>query len=394
MAKSQKRRDSGIVPVPLSPPFSVDERLSEAALANTTSGDALATDDALYIGHTLATGHALTASDAHQALSSMIEDHMRSTKQTNVADTDRQELVNSIANELLSRLDTTRFDAQPSAQVGSANPAKEEAKAQGSEHMAVMLEHLTAASQFLTNVAGNATGILCQFFAWTWTSNRVSALILQPFWPVFGPLIVVIFLIIALLWGCVFLLHGACGRADVRTMSSAASYVVQVDFCQSISNDVATLNTSSGLAVIQEDEAIGKAVNGLIESSRDLVRYSKVARNARKTTGDLAAKVQRQDLLPHSKEISKSMWSVHEDMKGFLSEYRYFEIKLKSVISVSVADFRKLVARFGKLTREKDDKSNLRRKVESLFQPLLGDWYHQHSAAKPQQTDPLPPGST
>lgn len=219
------------------------------------------------------------------------------------------------------------------------------------------------------------------FFVQAVASIRASSLVLGIFWPIIGPILVFCILIVAALWAISVGLHGVCDRVAVRTTSGALSWFIQVDLCHVISEATVLPDTSSGLTIVREGEAVGDKLNSLVDSSRDTVLYAKVARHVRKATGKMAIDLSGQDFYAQSADIIENMWTAHDSLGKFLKEYAIFEGNMMNVISVSLADFRTLKMRFDNILQGAAEQSTWDRMVNSLFQNIaLGNWYYQYSA--------------
>ena len=115
-------------------------------------------------------------------------------------------------------------------------------------------------------------------------------------------------------------LDQACDQAAIKTTSGALSFIVQVDLCQAVTkNRFQSNQTSSGLAVIRHGQAVGQAVQDLVDSTSDAVLYSKVAQHVHETTGDMALELQSLTLFSQGDALGQLMESVHEELDDFLT---------------------------------------------------------------------------
>jgi hypothetical protein len=226
------------------------------------------------------------------------------------------------------------------------------------------------------SLVNNAAGYF--FYQASKSLDRLGKL-LRMFWPVLGPLSVSLAMLMTVIWAISAWLDGACDQAAIRTTSGALSWIIQIDPCQVVTeNRGPPHQTSSGLAVIQGGQAVGQAVQDLVDSTYDAVLYSKVAQHVYETTGDMALELQSLTLFSQGEALGHLMESVHEELDDFLTIYTDFENEMKTVVSVSVANFRKLSIRFDNLVRDSDEQPTWHRILDSWIQDTgLGKWYHQ-----------------
>lgn len=208
---------------------------------------------------------------------------------------------------------------------------------------------------------------------------KLSASILKFLWRFLGPVLVTLSLFLFIVWGASTWLDSNCDKTAVKTTSRAFSWIVQVDICEVIVENRVTLDQpSSGLSVLKRGSQVGDTVSDLVDTSRDLVLYEKVADQILNDIGIMALDFRVLNMLEQGELIRARTESAYAIMDAFIMKTADFDFEMRDVVSRSVRDFSILSKRLGD-PLPKDQSGVTRWLDETLSKSRFGRWYYQYS---------------
>lgn len=164
------------------------------------------------------------------------------------------------------------------------------------------------------------------------------------------------------IFGAVVLLR-EIRKVPVKAVNEAPDSVIRTDFSPAIAANGNRSQVSPGLAVIREGQAIGGAINGLIDSSQDTGLFYRVSFRIRMTpvwlAGTYGSDLQRAARYgiasPRTTQIYNTMRSVQRDGKIFHEGYILFDRRLDRAVERALSGFKQLTGKLGDLVHIEDE---------------------------------------